>query len=234
MEILCPTCRQVVPAEDINIKLAIAKCAACSTVFNFGDQVGSPEQTGHRRARVPMPKGIKVDESGPDLVIRRSWWTPVAIFLLFFCGAWDSFLVFWYSIAFSGRAPWIMIVFPVAHVAVGVGLTYFVLCCFLNSTRITVRGGVLKIQHGPLPWRGNREILEGDIDQIYCKLKERRGRQGTQDTYDVNTVLTDNRKVTLLASLEDEDQALFIEQALEEHLGIVDRRVRGEFRRGLR
>jgi len=234
MEILCPTCRQVIPAEDINIKLAIAKCASCSTVFNFGGQVGSPEQTRRQRARVPMPKGIKVDESGPDLVIRRSWWTPVAIFLLFFCGTWDAFLVFWYFIAFTQHGPWIMIVFPVVHVAVGVGLTYSVLCYFLNSTSITVRGGVLKIRHGPLPWRGNCEILEADIDQIYCKLKERHGRRGTQTTYEDNAVLTDNRKVTLLASLEDEDQALFIEQALEEHVGITDRQVRGEFRRDWR
>jgi hypothetical protein len=39
------------------------------------------------------------------------WFTPSVIFLVFFCIAWDSFLIFWYSMAFNSKhVPWIAVV----------------------------------------------------------------------------------------------------------------------------
>jgi hypothetical protein len=50
-------------------------------------------------------------------------------------------------------------------------------------------------------------------------------------TYNVCAVLKGGQRVTLLSSLPEIDQALFVEQAVEEYLGIEDRPVGGELPR---
>jgi hypothetical protein len=147
--------------------------------------------------------------------------------LAFFCAAWDSFLIFWYTMAFTTEAPWIMVVFPVAHLAVGVALTYTVLAGFLNRTRIELSASAMSISHWPLPWWGNRTIAPLELAQLYC---EYRIPNTGQATYLLSAVLHDGRKVKLL-STQSEDEAMFLEQTIEEFYKIADRPVAGERRR---
>jgi hypothetical protein len=59
-----------------------------------------------------------------------------------------------------------------------------------------------------------------------------RGKHGsTSWTYRVNAMLTDGRKIQLMSGLPESDQALYIEQIIEDHLRIADRPVGGEMRR---
>jgi len=122
-----------------------------------------------------------------------------------------------------------MIVFPIGHLAVGVGLTYFMLAGFLNTTRVRIANSVMTVRHGPVPWFGNRTIPAADIEQLYCTEHTRqRSDERTSTTYRLNAVLSGGKKVKLLSGLTEADQALFIEEKVETHLGIEDRRVRGE------
>ena len=68
--------------------------------------------------------------------------------------------------AFQVDAPWIMKVFPIAHVAVGVGLTYYTVAGFVNSTVLRVSEGQLAVRQGPFPWPGNRTLHTSDLDQL--------------------------------------------------------------------
>ena len=88
--------------------------------------------------------------------------------------------------------------------------------------------GQLTIRHGPLPWPGNHTLNSADIEQLFCQEKFRQGKHGGSYTYEVHAVLTDGTKKELVSGLDDADQAIFIEQQLEDHLGIEDRRVPGE------
>lgn len=88
------------------------------------------------------------------------------IFLAFFCLAWNAFLVVGLSES-QEETPmlWLFLLFPIVHVAVGVGLTYYTLAGFLNFTEVTVRGGTLTVRQGPLPWKGNRTLSAIDLAQ---------------------------------------------------------------------
>lgn len=235
LHVVCPNCDATIDPEEINIKLGVAKCVTCQSVFSFADQVppadsGAPVPAA--RAEVPLPSGIRVEQWGHELCLARRWFTPAVLFLLFFCVAWDGFLVFWYSMAFSdANTPWIMIVFPVAHVAIGIGLTYFTIASLLNTTRIRVANGQLSVRHGPLPWLGSCDISVDDIEQIFCSEKTKHGENGSHTFYGVNAMLTDGRKIKLVSGLSEADQALYIEQTIEDHLHIPDRPVGGEMRR---
>lgn len=237
MNVTCPSCGSQVQSDDMNLANMVGKCRSCHSLINLRDLLPSPPQPApqagpRERPRVPMPPGFVVDDSGPGLTITRRWFSFLFIFLAFFCIAWDSFLVFWYSMAFGMDAPWIMKVFPVAHLAVGIGLTYFTLAGFLNRTTIRVDGEELIIRHGPLPWLGNCRIPVDQLEQLYSQEERYRGRYGVTYSYKVNAVTKEGRKVILVASLTEQEQALFIEQQIERHLGIKDRHVPGELPRG--
>jgi hypothetical protein len=247
MQVQCSGCGGVVPAADINLDRMLAKCARCNSVFDIHGQVPLAEGAGplvRQRPRVALPKALRivedelVSESGiepyrtdaakrPRVVLERSWFQASLFFMVIFCIAWDSFLLFWYSMAFRHGAPWIMVVFPLGHLAVGVGLTYATLCGFVNRTRIAVLAGQLVIRHGPLPWKGNRVLETKDLEQLFCQ--ENVSSKGVR-SYGLAARMKSGEKVVLLKSLPEADQALYIEQLLEDRLGIVDEPVAGEFK----
>lgn len=165
------------------------------------------------------------------MAIEFKWFTPTAFFYLFFTIAWNAFLAFWYSMAIGGGAPFIFIIFPVIHVAVGIYLSYFTLCQFVNKTNIEIDESYLTIRHSPVPWwRGNVEIPTPRIDQLYVKENKSEGKNGTSYSYALRARLIDDTDREILAVQGVENaQMLQIEEQLERFIGIADRPVKGEY-----
>lgn len=240
MQLFCKKCGQQVLAEDMNLELALAKCRGCNSVFSILDSLQEDAPPGVAtgagdRLPAPMPKGYKIEELGSELTITYRWFTLGAFALLFFCIFWDGFLVVWYSIGFSqlfgGDLGWgalFMLLFPIIHLAVGIGLTYAVICMFLNRTEIRVAGGNLTIWHGPVPCPGKCCIPTSDLKQLFVTETTHRGKHGIRYSYDVSAMKQDDTKQKLIGNLDDVQQALFLEQKLEQHLKIADQRVPGE------
>jgi hypothetical protein len=242
MQLFCKKCGKQVLAEDMNLEMALAKCRSCSSVFSILDALKDDPDPGvatvkRERLPVPMPKGYKIDEFGRELTITYRWFTPAAFVILLFCIVWDGFLVFWYTMGFqglmNGQMGWgalLMLLVPILHVAVGIGMTYTVVCLFLNRTEIRVIGGDLTIWNGPVPFPGNCRLPISDIKQLFVTETEHRNKNGCRYSYDVNAMKQDDTKQKLIGNLQDVQQALFLEQKLESTLGIVDQHVPGEVR----
>jgi hypothetical protein len=177
---------------------------------------------------IGLPQGIRVEQDGATMEIVRRWFGWATVALTAFIVLWDAFLVFWYTIALSLGAPAIMIWFPALHVAVGLGMTYTAVAGWVNRTVIRVGTGVVSVRHGPLPWFGNADLDSVDIKQLYCKEKVTRSRSGTSLTYEVRVITRDDRNVRLVGGLPGSEQAIYLEQAIEKYLGIVDQPVKGE------
>jgi hypothetical protein len=176
---------------------------------------------------------------GGDLVIETRWFEPrrhlgMLAFVLF----WDGFLVAWYRTLFRGDAhartidamAVLFALFPAVHVAIGIGLTYRLLAAFLNKTRVGLREGVLFVQHGPVPWRGNLALPAASIRQLFCEERVVKERRGETRSYALAALVEGGARVPLLPGLGSADQVLFLEQELEERLGIADGEVEGEVR----
>lgn len=237
MNVHCPQCGKPIDADDMNLSTMAAKCGACNALFSLDGFI----HDGGERSRiersvdknVAQPKAIQVEDRGHELRMTRRWFSPLFVFLVFFCIAWDGFLIFWYSIAFGeSSVPWIMIVFPIGHLAVGVGLTYFTIAGFVNRTIVCVDQRKFSVRHVPLPWPGAQTISVDAIDQLYCKEKISRGKHGsTRVSYELMASLKGGGSRPVLKGLSDIEQALFIERRVEGFLGIRDRQVAGELRR---
>ena len=233
MSLACPTCRAPFQAKDVRLDLALATCHACGAVHDLSGRKGleSPGALAKKlspRPRVGLPRRFQVDTTDSSTRISWRWFGPKYLFTAAFCVFWDCFLVFWYTKALgSARTPLPMIFFPLIHVGVGVGLTYYTLAGFLNRTRIDVDRERVRVQLGPLPWKGSLELPSQQLKQLYVEesVKLHRGTQTV--TYNLMALDQVGAKVKLVSGLDEKDHALYLEQELEHQLGIEDAPVRG-------
>ncbi len=226
IELKCRNCGSPLSPENISPQLAAARCPHCRALFAIHADGPPPVP----KPDVPLPKGFSLREYGGSLEITRRWIGPAAFFLLIFALFWNGFMIVWHGIALS-QGEWIMSAFGLIHTAVGIGVAYFTLALFINTTRIRAGLGKIEVRHGPLPWKGNKTISSVDIPQLYCMEKIIRGKNGTSSRYRIEAILPDNRRETLVDGFTDSDHALYVEQQLERHLRISDQPVAGGYGR---
>lgn len=187
------------------------------------------EAQNTNRKLVPRPDGVSLQRKSGRIELSWRWFAPKYIFMLFFVIAWDGFLIFWYSMAFgSSGAPWIMFVFPIAHVAVGIFLTYTTLAGFFNRTTIKIDRKKFVVHHDPFPWPGEVNVPVSDLDQLYCTKQVNRGKNGTSISYQLRALLKDGRECKLITNLDSPEVGFFLEGQVEAILKIPDRQVAGE------
>jgi len=228
-------------------RLGVVVCDHCGAIFDLTrreDRSEAPkraQESGDKprpdRAPVALPKHFQVQRiSDRRLVVRWRWFQPSAILLLIFAIAWNSFLVGWYQTAMVGpNTDWGAILFPIGHVAAGVVITYSALSKLLNHTVLTcVRGasgkGVMKVRHGPMPWFPQPTIPTQDLEQLYVERKVSHRKNSTTVTWNVLAVTRDHSGLPLIKGLDTLQEALWLEQEIEEVLDIRDRPVAGEYR----
>jgi hypothetical protein len=233
MQIVCPKCDATIPADNLDLGRNLAKCGVCGEVFNCAaqlDGLASPGGGDIKRGEVPLPKGLRVYRRADGLRILRRWLGPKFFGLAFFCLFWNGFMVVWFTIAITQK-QWAMAAFGTVHGLVGLGVAYFTLAGFLNTTTITVVHGLLSVTSGPIRVPGNKNITADALQQLYTKRHVSHGKNGTSISYELRAQTTDGKDEKLVGGLDKQEQALFMEQQIEEFLGIEDRPIRGEVER---
>ncbi len=234
MQITCKQCGGEIPAEHINLDRLVAKCAECNAVFKFSDP-SQKERTEQptEKPEAPVSPDIKVKNLGRhgiELQIPRRRNKPPTMFLLIFCLMWGGTTVFrWMSTLFRG--DWIGLLKALPIEGLFAFLPIYILLAFsLNRPVIKLSRQKLAVKRRPFPTLGKR-LRTKEIDQLYCKEHlVHRGREARPfTTCELYAVTSDGKHKKLLSNL-DEANALFIEQEIENYLGIKDRpiEVRGE------
>lgn len=228
IELKCRNCGSALSPADISPQLSAARCPHCHSLFAIAIPASPAAAQPLPRPEAALPARFSIHREGPDLVISRRWFSHVVWPLIFFAILWNGFLVVWHGIALAS-GMWFMSVFGLIHTAVGIGLIYFIIATFCNQTVIRAGSGRLRIQHGPVPWRGNQDLASSELHQLFCREKITRGKNGTSTTYQLEAVLRGNTRKTLLKNLPEPEHAIYLEQQLERFLGLTDQRVHGEF-----
>jgi len=229
MEITCQSCGAEIPASDIALERAIAKCPRCNNVFSIADKLPPPIPQAIVKPNVALPKQMKIEEQPNELRIYRKWWSNKMIVLIPFAVFWDGFMVAWYSISLS-HGQWGMAAFGTIHLLVGICITYYLVGAIKNTTLVRVNQNGFDVSHGPIPFPGINRLVPGTLDQVYCKEKVRHGKGGPSYSYEVYAVTKEGKEEKIVSSLATSEQALFMEQAIEKYLGIKDRPMPGEMR----
>jgi len=181
---------------------------------------------------LPIPEKLEVEETPREITIKYRWFQPVAFFLVFFCFFWDGFLVFFYSMMFAGDGtPIFAMLFPLLHVAVGIGLTWYTISLFVNKTYIVITKHDLSIQHKPLPmffFKKNVQLDRAEVQQVYIKEVESRGKNGVSYSYDL-LYLDKNSRSKKILNESDSEIAMYIRRKIEKYFGIESKPIEGEF-----
>lgn len=180
--------------------------------------------------QIGLPEKMQMQNHGSYVEITRKWFGFQTIILTAFVLFWDSFLLFWYSEVLQQGAGIIFILFPLLHVGVGVGLTYYLLASWFNTTHVYIGNLQLGIRHRPIPWFGNKDVPAGNLAQLYSKEKISYSKNGRRVSFEVRANTKDGRNIKILGGLESQEQALYIEQQVEKYLHIRDAPVPGEIK----
>lgn len=136
--------------------------------------------------------------------------------LLVFASVWDSFFVMLWMGLTRVHAPERAFIFPIAHAAVGVAVTWMALARTLNVSRITLGPTELVVRHSPVPSRGAR-ISTQNIDHFDVHDPPR-GRK----TPSVRAVVRSGTPVNLGLILDGRDEFVFVASRL--NAGLVTAR----------
>lgn len=141
-----------------------------------------------------IPEGLDFTATNDSIRIRKKWFSLKTIPLVFFCIAWDSFLIFWYLNVTSTESPMdvMAIIFPIGHVAVGVGLTYFCIASFLNKTDIKITPSIFSVRTYPIPWIGNKELSVEALKGVV--VRERTSGGYNQSSFNVVYIDSENKE----------------------------------------
>ncbi|MEM1415265.1 MAG: hypothetical protein AAGH15_10205, partial [Myxococcota bacterium] len=169
---------------------------------------------------LPPPMDYRESAKAPvdDLVLTRRWFGAHILFLALFTVFWCGFLVVWYGSALTQEdTPLMMVLFPLGHVAVGVGLAYYVLASFVNRTTVHATERSLTITKGPLPWPGNQTVDVAGLRRFYGATTSTKvnGRRLAQLSADIG-----GTKRKILKGIRSLDEAEWLAQRLAEHYGV--------------
>lgn len=232
IQLQCPACAAPLDTPEGREQFYCRFCGT-SVVMPAAETVTKDRGDDTPRGPVVIPEKLVVHDYGNELTISWRWFTPAGLVLLPFCIAWNAFLIGWYTIALSSDGPpggfaIIMLLFPIAHVAVGLGLLYACAVLLCNSTKVRVRQGMLTLKHGPIPAGRVQELPVDEIDQLYVKRgTNRKLSSGNQNplSYTLYARTKSKREIALLPNNTEADIARAIEHLVEKHLGIEDKRV---------
>ncbi|MCA1964481.1 MAG: hypothetical protein LDL31_11090, partial [Prosthecobacter sp.] len=203
----CPNCASPIREQDYDLEQGTIRCGYCGTLML--PPRGQRSSAVIQRPQVALPAKMSLERTAHGIVIKRRWINLSVLFLIPFCIVWDSFVFgFVGMMSSSDEVPWFVRLFPMGHVAAGIGITYYTLALLLNKTRVDANHGVITVSHGPLPWAGWREIVAGRIEQIYCKEIIHRGKNGVTTSYEGWVQLNDGTHTRLVAAGMEADQAL--------------------------
>jgi hypothetical protein len=225
----CESCGATIPSSAISTSLRAARCPHCGTLVDLDR--GMPQfvaGTARKDAMpAPIPERWTIEDGMRGLSVRWSWFQYTALILIPFALFWNGIMVAM-GVAATDHGQHLerlLIGLAIPHVWIGMGLIYFILATFLNSTTISAYDGQLLVRKGPLPWFGNRTLGVVDIEQLF--VLEKHGNKG-KITYELCAVMRDGRNQSVLTGIDSLDQARFLESKFEQYLHIEDRPVPGE------
>jgi hypothetical protein len=193
-------------------------CTSCGAVrFEIGAQ--KPWSTEVVRERGGDAGGYRSAARAGEVVMVRRWLRPTHFFLFFgplaaLCLAAVALIL--------GPAELIGLFVQVAYgfVLCSAIMMYIGLCGLVNSTRLELEAGVLRIKHGPLPLRKDVAWPSSDFTDVWTQHVR---VSGAPDIYRLRVQLKSGGELVLLDELPSLEDGVFLEEKIMSKVGLDDR-----------
>jgi len=227
----CPQCGSLVHPSEININRSMGQCGSCKEVFVIDkNDLFIDERPG--RPEMIMPEGTDVITLSDHMDVRINWRKSysksgllgLTVFTLF----WNIIVgLFVVSIIASGAVG--SLIGISVHLAVGLGMFYWLASILVNYTDIIIRKDAITIDHYPLknPFKRQKTIAGEDFEQFYVtKYVSSTTNDKPNYAYALYAITTTGSKVLIINGMNKETQ-LYLEQEIERYLQLPDQEVSG-------
>ena len=220
-KITCPACEQDLPADNLNINDKIAKCGSCHVVFPFHEEVARLNKNKQRlRQEVIRPEGVDISyfRNEMDLAIQQNAYWGWILFFFVFCALMVT-LVYW-----KGKAPillpaltWLSTLYPFTNL----------ITQSRHKIHINVDDHYLNVKWRPKHFMKDKSYAIEEIEQLYIKNTPEMGGY-YKDVWMIVNGAKGQKHVKLIQMVASLSKAKYLEQEIERHIGIVDKKVAGE------
>jgi len=196
---------------------------------------GSPEYPTRRADRTPvlMPDGVELLRLPDSMEILVNWRIAgsrsMLNFMWFFTGFWNLVLIPFVLVAIL-TGEYEILLYLSLHLAVGLGLIYYMITRMVNHTRVSVDSHGVTVSTAPLPipFSKSSHIPVSRIAQLYVTdYVAGRVNGEARLAFNLYVIQRGNKEVLLVGGM-DKDALLFLEQEIEHYLKIKDMDVKGE------
>lgn len=224
-QLTCPGCSAPLAPPRGRTQFFCQFCGA--TVVVPSELAQRPPARDEPLHPLPNLERIQLERSEGRLSLRWQWRSWVAFVMIPFALFWNGIILAMTVGILASGFSWILLFLSLFY-AIGLFLIYYCLASLINETRIVVEDRTIAVTHGPLPWKAPRPMPVDDIEQLYVKERVHRGKDSTSVQYSLEIMRRSGGTLTLLSGEHDPDIPRTVERLLETHLGIEDRRVKGE------
>lgn len=216
----CPSCEEEVGSDNINLQNSVAKCSSCNVVFSIEEELESVKNNNQIKQETIRPEGIDLFYYKDDLEIAvqqhihgiDAFGVIIFPLLSFF-----SLLIY-----FLKEIP------AIVPIVLTTGAVYFIYKAFNysnNKTYLDINHNSLTKKSRPKNLKKDRTFDAGDIDQLYLK-----NANDGYPHYSIYMIINglEGQKHEKLLTVNTLSKAKYLEQEIERHLNIQNRKVSGE------
>ncbi len=176
--------------------------------------------------KIETPRNIKIDQDKNQIKISKKW--GGGAFMAIFAIVWNGFfialgLLFATSENTTGNSS---LVFPyfLAFFSFGLVLIYFAVVMWRNYTYIVANEELITVSYGPVPypWFRNQQIEATQLKRLYSKVYFYRDANGKESYNYIIHAKTIRGIEETLVYVGSREEALFIEETLEDYYNISD------------
>ena len=245
MQLRCKSCGRELHARDVDFEALDASCRHCGWRFgtpiapyrsapeHVDDRVSDPlEEDGQEPVRplsqrLPWPAGVLVRRSAGRGRIRFTLHPRAPRPLVLAAAVLTATLA-----ALAIGVAWqVGATSPVLLVSVAISPlfgAYATTALARNHVVVSADPDGIRVDPGPLPWFGSRVLPRASIEQLWVAVRESAAEGGRRTYYELRA-RTPAGDVELVSDIESARAALYLEKVIEDHLGVVDVPIFGQY-----
>lgn len=234
----CRSCGSNLNTDTFDPKYAVVNCSHCGTTYDASGLKHNPSDEGHDkvdRGSYPRPENIDLKRNADGVTYSWRAHSLIAslvsiLFIAFVAGKITETFLPKYIDGFSwhggnpaefGIINWVLIV----------ALCWITGVFLLNRHRIRLTGTSLVIDQKPIPvpWKFRKTITRDEIRQLFVAERITHQKDGPSSSHYILRVIDANDAlIEVPGNFRNPEEAIYIEHALEQELGLSNISVAGE------
>lgn len=187
-----------------------AHCSVCGSSEGYNDGYCSACNVLITSGTVPKVRSdFTVVESAQSLKVVQRWFLTRYIPLAIISLGWNCFFIL-EIVRGSGHSAWLFL-------AVGLIFSYLMFAGLINSTILEVTGSQIRLSQGPVPLAGSLTIHTNQVSDFVVETDT---ADPKQPKHNLKLIHLNGHETRLLLSIQDRKVADFLEQRIEEFLGL--------------